>query len=64
MTGQDLNRTQLIKDITSSANYCNTDQLQAVLTLMIRFKDKNEERNGTSKEAPIRSMENTSKEDN
>ena len=64
MFQQDPERTQLTKDITEASNYCTTSQLEAVLKLMECFKEKNEGKDGTSKKAPIRSMANTSKEDN
>jgi len=56
--------TQLQNDIITASNYCTTSQLEAVLKLMECFKEKNEGKDGTSKKAPVRSMENTSKEDN
>lgn len=60
-----INRTQLMQDIITASNYCTTSQLEAILNLMNCFKDTNEERkNGKRKKAPIRSVENTSKEDN
>ena len=59
-----MNHAQLQNDIMTASNYCTTSQLEAVLKLMECFKEKNEGKDGTSKEAPIRSMENTSKENN
>lgn len=63
---QNPERTQLIKDITAASDYCTTSQLEAILNLMNCYRDTNEERkkNGKSKEAPKRSMENTGKENN
>ena len=65
MNHQNPERTQLTKDITEASNYCTTSQLEAILNLMNCYRDTNEERkNGKRKKAPIRSVENTSKEDN
>lgn len=64
MPQQDFDRSQLMQDIIAASDYCDTQQLEAVLKVMLCCKNKNEERNGKSKKAPIRSMENTSKEDN
>lgn len=59
------NHSHLQNDIITASNYCTTSQLEAVLQLMECFKEKNEgSNNGTSKEAPVRSMANTSKENN
>lgn len=65
MNHQDPERTQLTKDITEASNYCTTSQLEAILNLMNCYRDTNEGRkNGKRKKAPIRSVENTSKENN
>ena len=61
MNHQDLERTQLTKDITEASNYCTTSQLEAILNLMNCYRDTNKERkkNGKSKEAPVRSISDT-----
>lgn len=64
MNHQDPERTQLTKDITEASNYCTTSQLEAILNLMNCYRDTNEEKNGNSKTAPLRSIQNKSNKSN
>ena len=61
---QDLERAEAIAAVMDATKYCSTKALNAIANMMVVCFGPQEDKDGKRKEAPVRSMENTSKEDN